>query len=238
MPSPSVLLLDLDDTILQDGVWTEACWREVCIEFAPHLSVSVEELYTRITDYTRWYWSDADRHRRGRVAMEATRREIVRAVVTALPDGDRWAEPLAAAYSALRAARTAPFTGAIAALTTWRTQGLPLGLLTNGGATMQREKLTRFQLVPYFDLIWIEGERGIGKPDVRVFQEALVWFGVSASAAWMIGNDLAMDIAPAAALGLTTVWIDHGNGGSAAASPAQPSHAVHTLAEVVPLLRA
>jgi putative hydrolase of the HAD superfamily len=228
---PPVVLLDLDDTILQDSVLADACWRQVCARFAAQLGMDAETLMATIKRQSAWYWSDPDRHRRGRLNMVQTRREIVRAALAGFPT--RLLDRLADAYTRLREARMQPFPGAIETVTTLRQRGIRLGLLTNGAADMQQRKIARFCLEPLFEVVLIEGALGYGKPDPRVFQVALERLGAAPSQAWMIGNDLDMDIAPAAALGLGTVWIDHTRQGTPAASDIRPARTVHTLAEVL-----
>ena len=48
-----------------------------------------------------------------------------------------------------------------------------LALVTNGAASLQRQKIARFELEPLFDLILVEGELGFGKPDERIYRLAL-----------------------------------------------------------------
>ena len=50
---------------------------------------------------------------------------------------------------------------------------MPLGLVTNGDATQQRDKIERHGLARFFDAIVIEGEFGAGKPDEIVYRHAL-----------------------------------------------------------------
>jgi FMN phosphatase YigB (HAD superfamily) len=49
----------------------------------------------------------------------------------------------------------------------------------------------------------------------------------------MIGNDLEMDIAPAATLKIAAIWVDHTGSGLLPTSPVRPTRTVTTLAEVL-----
>jgi len=49
----------------------------------------------------------------------------------------------------------------------------------------------------------------------------------------MIGNDLEMDIAPAATLEIAAIWVDHTGSGLPPTSPVRPTRTVTTLAEVL-----
>src|SRR5439155_11242228 len=48
-----------------------------------------------------------------------------------------------------------------------------LGIITNGMTEIQREKIQRLGLEPYFDIILISQEVGLTKPDPRLFRMAI-----------------------------------------------------------------
>ena len=83
-----------------------------------------------------------------------------------------------------------------------------LGLVTNGAACLQREKLTRSGLAEHFDAVVVSGDIGAGKPDPAVFHHALAMLGVRADRAVMIGDTVERDVAGARAAGLRAVWIN------------------------------
>jgi putative hydrolase of the HAD superfamily len=72
---------------------------------------------------------------------------------------------------------------------------------------MQRWKLNRFGLEPYFDVLVIEGEFGAGKPSPKVFEHALTVVGAGKNEAWHVGDNLYADIAGAQAAGIHATWI-------------------------------
>src|SRR5207249_3416864 len=98
-------------------------------------------------------------------------------------------------------------------------------------ALRQRDKIGRHDLARYFDAILIEGEFGCGKPEARVYREALRRLGVGSEGAWMVGDHLEWDVLAPQRLGLTGVWIDRDGAGlpaeTAGRSPA-PSRSIHT----------
>lgn len=83
-----------------------------------------------------------------------------------------------------------------------------LALVSNGAPDLQREKLEGSKLVPYFDVIIVSGEVGIGKPDSRIFATVLERLGVSAEKAVMVGNSLKSDIAGAQQAGIKAIWLN------------------------------
>lgn len=230
---PAAIILDLDDTVLAYGE-PEECWRMVCSRFVSRVSVSgVDELLVAINEARDWYWGDLERHRQGRLVLLDTRRQIVAMAFSRLGiDAPEVAVELADTYAAMREGGAHPFPGAIGTLQHFRNRGVRLGLVTNGGSEMQRGKIERFRLVPYFDFILIEGEFGAGKPDERVFRHMLEQLGVATSDTWMVGDDLQRDIAGAQALGLFTIWVDWRGGGLPESSPVQPDRIIRSITEL------
>src|SRR5438093_1179563 len=77
---PKAVLLDLDDTILSFDAGAAGCWQAICARFAPRLDTcDAAALLAAIDATRRWFWSDPERHRRGRLDLETARREIVTA---------------------------------------------------------------------------------------------------------------------------------------------------------------
>ena len=233
MQLPRVLLIDLDDTVLRYGAGGEGLWAEVVGRFARVLPVGPERLLAALDAVREPFWADPERSRRARLDMFAARRAILAQAFDSLglsPEGELVRE-VADAYSNEREARVAPFPGALEALAELRRRGHRLGLLTNGGATLQRAKLERYDLARCFDAVRIEGEVGVGKPALAAFAGALAALGAAGEPAAMIGDDLDADVAGGRAAGLATVWVDHA--GRGAAGPQAPDRVVRALAELI-----
>jgi putative hydrolase of the HAD superfamily len=232
-PLPAAILFDLDDTIIAYGD-AEVCWQTVCGRFVSQVGVScVEELLDAIYRTRDWYWGDLERHRQGRLDLMLTRRKVVAEAFSRLGvDAPEVARDLADAYAEMREGRARLFPGALDTIQHFRNRGIRLGLVTNGGSEMQRGKLERFGLEPYFDHILIEGEFGAGKPDESVFRHMLEQFSVTAENTWMVGDDLQRDISGAQALGLFTTWVDWRGDGLSESSPVIPDRIVRSIAEL------
>jgi putative hydrolase of the HAD superfamily len=106
-----------------------------------------------------------------------------------------------------------------------------LGLVTNGDAGQQREKLARHELAPFFDAIVIEGELGAGKPDVAVYRHVLGLLGVAPAAATMVGDNLEWDVIGAEQAGVAGVWLDRAGRGLPPDAPR--ARVIRTLADLV-----
>jgi putative hydrolase of the HAD superfamily len=84
---------------------------------------------------------------------------------------------------------------------------MPLALVTNGAARLQRAKLVQTQLERHFDVIVDSETVGIGKPSPEMFQVALRTLGVAGGDVAMVGNDLGRDVAGARAAGVQPIWV-------------------------------
>jgi putative hydrolase of the HAD superfamily len=231
---PRVLLIDLDDTIVRYGAGGEGLWAEVIERFAPRLPIAPAQFLATLDAVREPFWADAERSRAARQDMFAARRAILAQAFERLGlsrEGELVRE-VADAYSSEREARVEPFPGALAALAELRRRGHVLGLLTNGGARLQRAKLERYDLARWFDAVRIEGEVGVGKPEPAAFAGALAALGAAGEPAAMIGDDLDADVAGASQAGLATIWVDHAGAGPPPCAP-RPDHVVHALAEVL-----
>lgn len=235
---PRALLVDLDDTILAFDIVSGQAWQVVCGRYAPHLGVDASTLFHAIQRRRSAYWSDPERHRWGRLHLGQTRSAIVRDALDELgtpssEDIPDLAGEVAAAYEVERTVAMYPLPGAVETLRGFGNRGVRLALLTNGASAGQRAKIARFGLGPLFDCIVIEEEFGAGKPDERVYYHALTQLGAEPADAWMVGNDLEVDVAGAQRLGIWGVWVDARGSGLPHGSATRPDRVVRALAELL-----
>jgi len=85
-------------------------------------------------------------------------------------------------------------------------QSYHLGVVSNFTGNLEL-CLEELGVMRYFAVVADSGRVGITKPDPRLFQHALGWPGLVSTPAWMVGDNYDSDIRPAAALGLSTVWL-------------------------------
>jgi putative hydrolase of the HAD superfamily len=238
--NPLALLLDLDDTILDDSSLIHESWREACAGQADRLApIDAAIVVDAIRKTSKWFWGDADRHREGRLQLEVARREVVRLALLDLGIEDaELAACIGDAYSHRRDIGMEPLPDAVDTVRWLRDSGRRLALLTNGAAVAQRRKIARFELADLFDAILVEGELGFGKPDERVYKRALSALDVKPSDAWMVGDNLEWDVAAPQKLGLCGVWIDARGRGLPDDTTVKPDHIVRSLAELRRLIQA
>ena len=232
---PRVLLIDLDDTILDDTGARDESWRVACKEAASNCpGLDSEALLREVARIRDLFWSDPERHREWRPRMREAWGRIGSDALAALGVNDsNLGTVIGNRHFDLRNAAIAPLPGAVEALLQFRSRGLTLGLVTNGGSEGQRAKIERFALAAHFDYIGIEGEIGFGKPYRRAYEAALRSLGATAKDTWMVGDNLEWDVLGAQEVGIFGVWLDkHGRGLPNDAS-VRPDKIVRALSELL-----
>jgi putative hydrolase of the HAD superfamily len=228
MTLPATILLDLDDTILDDTGAVGDCWRRACAEDV----VDPAALEETVLAVSAWYWGDPDRHRTGRADLLAATTTVVELALERLgrPDAEAAAR-IAGRYRAMRDEATCLLPGAVATLERLRERGVALGLITNGAAAPQRAKLARFDLERHFDYVGVEGELGFGKPDPRAYTTAVAALGCDPGATWMVGDNLEWDVLAPQRQGIHGVWVNPGNRQPPPGSP-PPLRVIAALSEL------
>ncbi|MBR2408780.1 MAG: HAD family hydrolase [Lachnospiraceae bacterium] len=85
-----------------------------------------------------------------------------------------------------------------------------IGIIANQSPGSE-ERLERFGIRKYIDIVVASAEEGVAKPDKRIFEIALERADCKRSEAAMIGDRLDNDIVPANELGMYTIWMKQGN---------------------------
>jgi putative hydrolase of the HAD superfamily len=147
------------------------------------------------------------------------------------------AASIAADFARRRRAKMQLFPDALACLRAWRATGVRLGMVTNGDASQQRDKIARHALADYFEVIVIEGEFGAGKPDEAVYRHALDTLGARPGETCMVGDHLDFDVAGAQRLGIRGIWIDRLGAGLPAGCAVRPDAIIRALTELPGALR-
>ena len=85
-----------------------------------------------------------------------------------------------------------------------------IGIIANQSLGSE-ERLERFGIRKYIDIVVTSAEEGVAKPDRRIFEIAFARAGCKPEEAAMVGDRLDNDIVPANDLGMYTIWIKQGN---------------------------
>jgi HAD superfamily hydrolase (TIGR01509 family) len=107
-----------------------------------------------------------------------------------------------------------------------------VAVVTNGGSAPQRAKLERIGLSDVVHAVFVSEEIGVAKPSRAIFERALAWSERAAGECMFVGDDPWLDVAPAAALGMTTAWRARG-AWPAGVAPAH--YTIRSIDEVVAL---
>ena len=236
---PAGILFDMDDTVVDTHRASRVAWEEAAAVVAREHTLHRQQLLQAFLAADRWYWRDPEREDWGRLNQAGARVRIARHALQQLAwrdDGiSGWVGPFVV-QARVRALQ--PFPGALETLAELRRRGVALALVTNGEAPSQRAKIEQVRLAQRFDLVLVEGEFGTGKPEPEVFEHALAGIGARPEDAWMVGDDLAKDIAGGNAVGLHTVWVDSRAEGLPPNPAAHPDRIVQAIAELLPGTRA
>jgi len=232
---PKAILFDLDDTIISAHGNQGEAWREVLTGFRHRGEIADHDrLHDRIVASAQWFWSDADRHRTGRLDIRRARRDIVaRAFAELELVHEVLGHMIADAFSDHRDRAVTLFPGAVETLDSLRAEGVALALATNGAGEVQRAKIDRFDLARRFDHILIEGEFGKGKPEPEVYLHLMERLGSTSATTWVVGDNLDWEVVAPQRLGLHAIWCDAYKKGLPQGTAVKPDRIITALPELL-----
>jgi putative hydrolase of the HAD superfamily len=206
-----LILFDLDDTLMAFDLVSEKSWDKSVDIFIQKNNINIEKdiLLEKLHTTRKWYWADSERHKTGRRNINNARREIVKLALKEFVNIaiDKLDE-LADNYSSIHENLWYLFDDVEETLKKIKEKNIKLGIMTNGTSESQRGKLKRFDIEKYFDYIFIEGEVGYSKPDIKIYEYMLQTTGIGCNKIIMVGDNLIWDIEPPQKLGIYTIWIN------------------------------
>ncbi len=110
-----------------------------------------------------------------------------------------------------------------------------VGIVTNGPNDVQRAKLHHLRLAPYIDFVVISEEFGLAKPDPAIFHEALRLADARPDEAVVVGDSPEFDVAGAQRTGIRSIWMNR-RGLAWHVSRERPTFEIRTLDELHSLL--
>ncbi len=84
----------------------------------------------------------------------------------------------------------------------------PLGLITNGDGSQQRQKLQQTGIADYFSSVVISGDIGVAKPQREIFDRSAEELQLSPSELLFIGDNPHADVGGALQAGWHCVWLN------------------------------
>lgn len=199
------VFFDLDDTLLDHRHAERAALADLRETTPPLRDVPLERIVDVYHGVNRVVWED---YGAGRIDKAAAKRLRFERLFGALhlngPDpaaaGDEYLE-LYARHWRYRDGALEAFRSVAGAL--------PVGILTNGFAEVQRSKLARFpDLAHHASVTVISEEVGMMKPDPALFDWASRQAGLPAARILYVGDSLRSDIRGGHAAGWQVAWID------------------------------
>lgn len=195
MPPPRAILFDLDETLAD----RTGAIRKYCAflqeDFGGALGASsLDDIHAAVIA--------ADDFGSLRQAEALARAAIWNGAPTVAALAEHWASRFGEAAT--------PFPGAIELLRTLARRGVRTGVITNGGAAMQRGKIKALGLERLVDTIVISSEVALRKPDPAIFMLALERLGCAPEQSWFVGDHPDIDVRGAESAGLRAFWVKTG----------------------------
>ena len=238
---PKAILFDLDDTLISPHhhrtiFWHDAIrdvWREKegLSDLEPK---DIVDLVNKIDRSATEFWSIPDRHKSGRLDIRTARFTIIDNAIGSDERYDRNTRWLIAdRCGALMFEKTTLFPDAISTLKQLKMEGIKLALVTNGASEAQRAKINKFDLEQYFLHVQIEGEAGVGKPELKAYEIAMEKLNVLATETWMVGDNIDWEVIAPQKLGIFSIWRDpRGYGILPEGTLAKPDRIITKLSEL------
>ena len=142
-------------------------------------------------------------------------------------------EPFKHAFRAAWGETHALVDGAQDMLSDLRNKGYRLFAASNSFGHLQRRRMERAGLLPYFEDMFISMDIGYDKPDVRFYQEALRRADLLPCDVLMVGDSMTTDIMGAQQAGLATCWFNRRNEQN---DKARPDYMIAELVQLTDML--
>jgi len=195
------ILFDLDETLLdQQGASSVALrefYREKC------RGMDWEEVETRWNNCLKYHFI---KYEKGEITFQQQRRCRIRDIFEDQNIPDDLADELFGTYLKYYEGNYRLFPEVKELLS--QLSHYPLGVITNGDAHQQLDKLSRMELKIYFKAIVVSEAVGFRKPDTKIFELAAKELGVATNECLFVGDNLEADYKGSAEAGMQAVLIN------------------------------
>ncbi len=207
MPGPlKGIFFDIDDTLYSTSEFTELA-RSAALDAMIEVGLSVDkrELQEELTEVISEFSSNHDQHF-DKLLVRIPRRHY-RGINTAV-----LVAAGVVAYHETKTRHLAPYEDAVEVLRILSRTDLVLGVITEGLAVKQAEKLVRLRLHPYLSpgAIVISNQIGISKPNPKIYQRACSDLNLRPTETMYVGDNPTHDIDPPNKIGMVTVRMRRG----------------------------
>lgn len=217
------LLADADGTLLDFAAAEDKALRAACAAMRLSVDDGQAALYKAINEEL---WKAFERREVTQEALRTLRFARFLEAIGAEHDAGEMADAFVAALSL----QTDEIDGASAFMQAAAAR-VPVVIVTNGIASVQRSRFGLSPLKAYLSGHVISGELGFAKPDPRMITHALDIVHAAPQDALMLGDSLTSDIAAANAAGVDSCW--YNPKGLKNKTEHRPTYEVRTLDEVL-----
>lgn len=227
----TTVIFDMDGTLIEHTWQLSRICSELFSRFADRLAPVTE------TEFFDCYWRKStdlwfmmiDRIIDGETAARYGYINTLRA----LQQDVSLADSMLDAWQTLVLAEAVPFNDTYPVLEAVR-QKFATGIVTNGFAHFQRQKIEKYQLANWVDFTLVSEEAGFHKPDPRIFAKALELAGrPQPQQTLYVGDSLEADVTGALAAGIIPIFFNVKN----QVDPPIGVTSITTLAELLGLLK-
>ena len=229
-----LLLADADGTLFDFHAGERVALRETLAAFAIPAGDDVAALYSRV-NLSHWKKLERGETTQERLRVERFEDFLAELATLGVPHASPGAARMSEVFVDALARQRVPMPGAEDFLRRV-SAAMPVYLVTNGIARVQRGRFENSELRPYFADILISEELGHFKPDPFMLLEAMRRAGVTDKRrAVMLGDSVTADIAAAVNAGVDSILFTNG---APAPEGCPATHAVPSLAQAASLLLA
>ncbi|HEY6556308.1 MAG TPA: HAD family hydrolase [Polyangiaceae bacterium] len=132
--------------------------------------------------------------------------DIYRQVVREFALPDSLAPQLTADFWRKYHAFCRPFPEVPSVLAALSSQGLKLGVVTNGSVQIQEPVVSELGIAKLISVILVSEREGVRKPHPELFHRALRMLDLRPDEVWFVGDHPQVDVDGAAAAGLSAIW--------------------------------
>jgi len=220
------VLFDVDNVLYSSSHQVEMARRAAVEAMVKEgLEMPVEEAFKRLEELVAKYGSNFNKHFDLLVGSQKRGNRIIAAGIVA--------------YHNTKRTYLKPYNDTLPTITKLKNLGYKIGVITDGLAIKQWEKLIRLGLQDLFDTVVISEEAGAEKPDQKLFQKACSDIGVEPKDCMYIGDRLDTDIIGANRANMVSVRLLRGKYKDQKPSGLQdrPNYEIKRLGEVLEILK-
>jgi putative hydrolase of the HAD superfamily len=199
-----MIFFDIDETLLNNNAAERNAAQGFYYLHRNNIQASLDDFLERWKILTE---NNVQRYLAGKLSFQGQRRERLRQLfVNKRSLSDDEADAMFASYLNIYESSWELFPDVKSCLN--KLTGYELGIISNGSAIQQRQKLESLGILDRFSTIVISGDVGVSKPDSRIFLIACRQAGVSLSECLHVGDDLKADVLGSISAGLNGIWIN------------------------------